>query len=206
LHIVEQSAAIALGELSKGTDTESLDVLINLKFDPDPDVVQSVVQSIAQIVVGKKLEDGTLASFVGVSPAKNTKRLPSATRRLHPLPPRPLVTREWMDKVKDVDGDGWHAYVYWSQCVRGVAGKPPCARAMKYIMDVKDAVDALGIPGWIYTLKSLVCIHESLRVCEYILCSIVCKRTHAYVGARFGGDERQRNEKAESRHGAQDAN
>jgi hypothetical protein len=43
---------------------------------------------------------------------------------MQPLPPRPIVTRAWMDKVKDLDGDGWHAYVYWSQ-VLSLSLPPP---------------------------------------------------------------------------------
>ena len=60
-----------------------------------------------------------------------------------------------MDKVKDLDGDGWHAYVYWSMCFHSVGNEPVCASAMHRIMQVKDAVDARGLPGWIYTLQSL---------------------------------------------------
>lgn len=60
-----------------------------------------------------------------------------------------------MDRVKDLDGDGWHAYVYWSQCFRGSSGEAACARAMQRILQVKEAVDDLGMPGWIYTLRSL---------------------------------------------------
>ena len=115
--LVRLSAAVALGELAKGSDKDSMSVLLDLKFDQDPRVVEAVVQSTSQIVAGKRRENGLLASFVGIqAPTKGSKRLLSATRRLQPLPPRPLVTREWMDKMKDLDGDGWHAYIYWSQC------------------------------------------------------------------------------------------
>ena len=153
---VRESSAIALGQLAKGSDRASLHALINLKFDSDPRVVEACVQAVAHIVAGKALGNGTLAAFVGVEPPlKNSKRVLSATRRLQPLPARPIVTREWMDKVKDLDGDGWHAYIYWSQCFHGVGDEPVCAAAMKRIMDVKECVDALGIPGWIYTLQSL---------------------------------------------------
>ena len=42
-----------------------------------------LAQAIAQIVAGKKLANGALASFVGVQPpAKDSKRALSATRRL----------------------------------------------------------------------------------------------------------------------------
>ncbi len=42
-----------------------------------------LAQAIAQIVAGKKLENGALASFVGVQPpAKDSRRALSATRRL----------------------------------------------------------------------------------------------------------------------------
>jgi len=153
---VRESSAIALGQLAKGSDRASLDALINLKFDSDPRVVEACVQAVAHIVAGKALGNGTLNSFVGVEPLmKNSKRVLSATRRLQPLPARPIVTRDWMDKVKDLDGDGWHAYIYWSQCFHGVGDEPVCAAAMKRIMDVKECVDALGLPGWIYTLQSL---------------------------------------------------
>lgn len=154
--LVRESSAIALGQLAKGSDKASLDALINLKFDSDPRVVEAVVQAVARIVAGKSLENGTLAAFVGVEPpVKNSKRILSATRRLQPLPPRPMVTREWMDKIKDLDGDGWHAYIYWSQCFHGVGDEPVGAAAMKRIMDVKECVDSRGLPGWIYTLQSL---------------------------------------------------
>ena len=189
------------GELAKGSDRESLNALIDLKFDPVPRVVEAVVAAISKIVAGRAQDNGTLASFVGISPAANSRhvahskrlqpstclscsyaydahehvcghvqaytdrciqmclhayrRLPSATRRLQPLPSRPLVTREWMDKEKDLDGDGWHAYVYWSQCFLGGPGEPPNPRAMQTVMHSKDAVDASGIPGWIYTQRAL---------------------------------------------------
>ena len=39
-----------------------------------------------------------------------------------------------MDKMKDLDGDGWHAYVYWSQCFHSVQDEPVNAVAMQRIM------------------------------------------------------------------------
>jgi hypothetical protein len=79
---IRLSAALALGELAKGSDKESVKVLLDLKFDKDPQVVEAVVQATSQIVAGKRRENGTLASFVGIqAPAKNSRRLLSATRR-----------------------------------------------------------------------------------------------------------------------------
>ena len=79
---VRLSAAIALGELAKGSDKESMKVLLDLKFDRNPEVVEAVIQATSQIVAGKRRDNGTLASFVGIQPAaKNSKRLLSATRR-----------------------------------------------------------------------------------------------------------------------------
>jgi HEAT repeat protein len=61
------------GELAKGSDRESLHALIELKFDPVPRVVEAVVASISKIVAGRAQDNGTLASFVGISPAANSR-------------------------------------------------------------------------------------------------------------------------------------
>ena len=61
------------GELAKGSDRESLHALIDLKFDPVPRVVEAVVASISKIVAGRAQDNGTLASFVGISPAANSR-------------------------------------------------------------------------------------------------------------------------------------
>ena len=80
---VRVSATIAMGELEKGADKDTIDALIQLKFDADPRVVAACVKAIAQIVSGKQRANGTLASFVGITPAKTgSKRVLSATRRL----------------------------------------------------------------------------------------------------------------------------
>ena len=70
---VQTFARAHTGELAKGSDRESLHALIDLKFDPVPRVVEAVVASISKIVAGRAQDNGTLASFVGISPAANSR-------------------------------------------------------------------------------------------------------------------------------------
>jgi len=49
-----------------------------------------------------------------------------------------------------IDGDGWHSYIYWSHCFRA-AGEAPLLHATT----LHEAVCKSGIPGFIYTRETL---------------------------------------------------
>ena len=132
------------------------------------------------------------------APAAGSRRLKSPSRRLRPLPERPVITREYLDKarpfcplldstrplcpraaprrapcfsaargttrrhrierrrlgphtgveqMKDVDGDGWHSYVYWSHSFRH--GQPAIVRrALEVSRSRMRGVPSDHAPPW----------------------------------------------------------
>lgn len=150
--VVRESACHALRELVLGGDKETVAALVELNYDADRRVVESAMRAIAQIVSGKQCKDGVLGSFRNIKRvAQGSRRVMSASRMERPLPQRPLVTREMLDRKKDLDGDGSHTFVYWSQAFR--TGQ---ISVIERTVEAKLATDRAGIPGWIYTLDILL--------------------------------------------------
>ncbi|KAJ1473743.1 hypothetical protein T484DRAFT_1835011 [Baffinella frigidus] len=172
--IVRRGAADCLARITPLKDAAVIAALINLNFDPDKDVVASAMKAVTSIVAGRALPNGTLSTMGTILPLKNgSKRLLSPTRRLQPLPSRPVVTRQYLDEMLDSDGDGWHSYMYWSHSFHhGQAAVVDRALIVKAavvdralvvkaaVVDraliVKAEVDRRGLPGWIYTRESLL--------------------------------------------------